>query len=103
MKGSSNPLHYQESTNPPGNVLINSLTHVQPTSSSSFESASLEHESCSNSEVDDSNLPIAIRKGVSLVPNIHCPNVSYKNLSPIFRAFNHNCLVWRFMILCRML
>ena len=37
MKGSSNPLHYLESTNPPGNVLINSLSHVQPTSSSSSE------------------------------------------------------------------
>ena len=64
MKGSSNPLHYQDSTNPSGNVLINSLPYVQPTSSSSSKSTSLEHESCSNSEVDDSNLPIAIRKGL---------------------------------------
>ena len=48
MKGSSNPLHHPESMNPPGHVLINSLSHVQPTSSSSSESASLEHESCSN-------------------------------------------------------
>ena len=64
MKGSSNPLHYLESMKPPGNVLINSLPYVQPTSSSSFELASLERESCSNSEVDDSNLPIAIRKSV---------------------------------------
>ena len=64
MKGSSNPLHYLESTNPLGNVLINSLTHVQPTPSSSSELAILEHESCSNSEVEDSNLPIAIREGV---------------------------------------
>ena len=60
MKGSSNPLHYPKSTNPPSNVLVNSLPHVQPTSSLSSESASLVNESCSNSEVDDSNLPIAI-------------------------------------------
>ena len=45
---------------PSGNVLINSLPHFQPTSSSSSESASHAHESCSNSKVGDSNLPIAI-------------------------------------------
>ena len=41
MNGSSNPLHYLEPTNPLGNVLINSLPHVQPTSSSSSESTVL--------------------------------------------------------------
>ena len=88
MKGSSNPLHYLESTNPPSNVLINSLPHVQPISSSSSKSASLEHESCSNSEVDDSNIPIAIRKGVrSCTQHPLSKYVSYKNLSPVFRAF----------------
>ena len=81
-------LHYPKSTNPPGNVLISSLPHVQPTSSSSFESASLEHESCSNSEVDDSNLPIAIRNGVRSC-NQHplSKYVSYKNHSLVFRDF----------------
>ena len=79
MKGSSNPLHYLESMNPPSNVLINSLPH---------ESTSLEHESCSNSEVDDSNLPISIRKGVrSCTQHPLSEYVSYKNLSLVFRAF----------------
>ena len=88
MKGFSNPLHYLESTNPLGNVLINSLPHFQPTSSSSSESASLEHESCSNSEVDDSNLPIAIRKGMrSCTKHPLSKYVSNKNLSPVFYAF----------------
>ena len=88
MKGSSNLLHYPESTNPPGNVLINSLPHVQPASSLSSNSCSLEHESCSNSEVDDSNLPIAIQKGVrSCTQHPLSKYVSYKNLSPVFRAF----------------
>ena len=88
MKGSSNPLHYSKFKNPPGNVLINSLPHVQPTSSSSSESTSLEHESCSNSEVDDSNLPIAIRKGVrSCTQHPLSKYVSYKNLSSVFRVF----------------
>ena len=96
MKGSSNPLHYQESMNPPGNVLINSLPHVQPTSSSSSESASLENESCSNSEVDDSNLPIVIRKGVrSYTQHPLSKYVSYKNLSPIFRAFTSQLSLYR--------
>ena len=63
MKGFSNPLHYPVSTNALGNVLINSLPYVQPTSSSSSESGSIEHESYSNSKVDISNLPIGIRKG----------------------------------------
>ena len=63
MKGSSNPLHYPKSTNPPGNFLINSLP-------------------------DDSNLPIAIRKGVrSCTQHPLSKYVSYKNLSPIFCAF----------------
>ena len=48
IKGSSDPLHDPESTNLLSNVLINYLPHVQPTSSSSSELASLEHESCSN-------------------------------------------------------
>ena len=89
MKGSSNPLQYLESTKPPGNVLINSLPHVQqPTSSSSSKSTSLEHESCSNSKVDDSNLPIAIRKGVRYCTQHPLSKyVSYKNLSPVFHAF----------------
>ena len=78
MKGSSNPLHYPKSTNP-CYVLINPLSHVQPTSSLSSESASLEHESCSNSKVDDSNLPIAIRKGVR-----SCTQHPLSNLSPCF-------------------
>ena len=88
MKGSFNSLHYPESTNPPSNVLINYLPHVQPTSYLSSESTSLEHESCSNSEIGDSNLPIAIRKDVrSCTQHPLSKYVSYKNLSPIFRAF----------------
>ena len=88
MKGSSNLLHYPESTNPPRNALINSLPHVQPTSSSSSESTNLEHESCSNSEVDDSNLPIVIRKGVrSCTQHPLSKYISYENLSLVFRAF----------------
>ena len=105
MKGSSNPLHYQESMNPPGSVLINSLPHVQPTSSSSSESTSLENESCSYSEVDDSNLPIAIRKGVrSCTQHPLSKYVSYKNLPPIFHAFTSQLSLYGdFLILCRML
>ena len=88
MKGFSNLLHYLESTNPLGKVLINSLPHVQPTSSLSSESTSLEHESCSNSEVNDSNLPIAIQKGMrSCTKHPLSKYVSYKNLSPVFYAF----------------
>ena len=88
MKGSSNPLYCLESMNPPSNVLVNFLPHVQPNSSSSSKSASLEHESCSNSKVDDSNLPISIQKGVrSYTQHPLSKYVSYKNLSPIFCAF----------------
>ena len=50
--------------------------------------ASLEHESCSNPKVDDSNLLIAIQKGVrSCTQHPLSKYVSYKNLSTVFRTF----------------
>jgi hypothetical protein len=63
-KWSSNPLHCLESVNPPGNVLTEPLPHVQPISSSNSEFSSFEPKSGSNPEVDDSELPIAVWKGV---------------------------------------
>ena len=63
-KGSSNPLHCPESVNPLGNVLTEPLPRVQPILSSNSKFSSFEPESSSKPKVDDSELPIAIRKGV---------------------------------------
>jgi hypothetical protein len=81
-------LHCPESVNPPGNVLTEPLTHVQPISSSNSKFSSSEPESGSNPEVDDSELPIAVRKGVrSCTQHLLSNYVSYENLSPVFHAF----------------
>jgi hypothetical protein len=87
-KGSSNPLHCPKSVNPPGNVLTEPSPHVQPISFSSSESSSFEPESGSNPEIDDYELPIAVRKGVRSCTQHPLSNyMSYENISPVFRAF----------------
>ncbi|RDY13355.1 Copia protein, partial [Mucuna pruriens] len=65
-KGSSNPLQGPNSTSPPSNVNIDLLPHVQCTSSN-FEFVYSNPKPSSKLEFDDSNLLIAIRKGI---PNI---------------------------------
>jgi hypothetical protein len=81
-KGSSNPLHCPESVNPPGNVLTEPLTYVQPISSSNSKFSSSKPESGSNPEVNDFELLIAVRKGVRSCTQHPLSNyVSYENLT----------------------
>lgn len=95
-KEPSNPLHCPESVNPEGNV--------QLTLSSSSKSSNPAPQIDLNSKSDDSNLPIAVRKGVrSCTQHLLSNYVSYENLSPVFCAFTSQLSYMEIPIMNRML
>ncbi|RDX90543.1 hypothetical protein CR513_27580, partial [Mucuna pruriens] len=86
-KGSSNPLQDPDFTTPPSNVSTDLLSHVQRTSSNS-EFVYPDPKPTSKLEFDDSNLSIAIRKGVrSCTQHPLSKYVSYENFSFAFCFF----------------